>query len=1488
LGGFAVRHSFDALITRARGRARNAKRTSLLGVLLCLAALASFPLIATGAGNGDEPRGDMRERADGAKGRELVEYRTRRSRTYETSDGAQLTRLYSGSVNYRSGGEWRAIDNTLTPSAMPGYAVENESNRYTARFPSDLATEPVRVEEGDDWISFQLEGARGSGSAVRREVEYGGAFPGVDVGYVADADSVKETMTLASPAARASYRFTLDMSSGLRARETGEGGIEFVDGEAQAQFSFAPPYMLDAAGAKSDAVTMRLDGHTVVLSADREWLDDAQRAYPVVIDPITQVADTNDCYMVGGSQANTTFCGFADNWMTIGRSGGTDNMNPRRGYARFDTSPIPKTAQVIAGDMSFYYGSGTSRTIDVHRLTRDSTSARTWNKYDGTNAWTTPGGDIDATAHPSDGAVGASGAGWYHWFVTELVQNWVDGSTPNHGVILKDNGNQGAGSVLNLAQHEQAGREPYIDVKWKHRVGIQPQYTFDSQPLTDRATLQTNVANGNLLLEENDLKIAGIGLDFGFSRYFNNLDVEGGDGTLGFGWNESTGYDVWVQEYAGGSVVRLDGPSGWNEPFIKRADGSYKGPTGLNATLKKANGQFTVTFDRTQEKFHFPCSGCSIDWHRDRNDNQISFEYLAAGNKMSKITDTRGRATTFTYNGSGYVSTMTDSTGRVWQYGYTGNNLTSYTNPAGKVTQYAYDSNENLTQITDPRGNRTKLTYDAQYRVKTIKRVTGQDAGGNDVGPTTTYTYAMSPGANCPSESFGETVLTDANGHDTTYCYDRELRVTRVKDARGKSRNSTWTSNSDADVLTSAGAQATKFTYDSDNRQTTREQPAGTSGGTGLKETRGYSPTITDKSDPRYQLPTTETDTQQNQLAYGYDGKGNVTSVASQVAGNNQVKVDRRADGQIDAVTEPNDQGSATPTTDLIYSTDGKAHLTTIDRPTPLGDETFTYDALSRPNVLTDGRGQTADYDFDAMDRLTKLTYLGGATVTYVYDENGNLTSRTDNTGTTTYVYDKLNRLSTENFPGGRQNLYTYDAVGKLKTFQDAGGTTTYNYGVSNLLESMQAPGDAAATTFGYDDDNRRTSTAYPGGVTMTATFDNPGRLKEIKALKGGATLTHFEYDYNTVPTSCGVAGTGTETNLRQKVTDKAVSPNKVTTYCYDKLNRLTKATEAPGSTFAYQYDGNGNITRKTKDGGITSYGFNRANQLCWSAPGAQASSACPAVSGATMFGHDGAGNLQNSTAGLFLSYNQKEQTTTMTSLTGGAQVSATYAGPNQFERATFGGITQTTSALGVNVDKNGTDSTYYRRDNDGQLHSVRPPSGPPHYYLFDGLGSVAALSDFNGAKSQSYAYDPYGATTVNTPAGPANPWRYAGTYQDSTGFYKMGMRYYAPTLMRWAQQDPLRAAGDLAQGNRYGYAAGSPTNATDPTGRDVCDSAVGTSFPGSYACGAVEVWKGSVGVVEDVGHAIYPGFKKVAEFLTDPAAQFPDKPKWWRTPRWR
>ena len=140
----------------------------------------------------------------------------------------------------------------------------------------------------------------------------------------------------------------------------------------------------------------------------------------------------------------------------------------------------------------------------------------------------------------------------------------------------------------------------------------------------------------------------------------------------------------------------------------------------------------------------------------------------------------------------------------------------------------------------------------------------------------------------------------------------------------------------------------------------------------------------------------------------------------------------------------------------------------------------------------------------------------------------------------------------------------------------------------------------------------------------------------------------------------------------------------------------------------------------------------------------------------------------------------------------------------------------------------------------------------PVYYYAFDGLGSVSALTDSSGAAPALYSYEPYGETTASGSApNTHNPWRYASSYLDSTGFYKMGMRYYRPELMRWTQQDPLEQPTDAVQAMRYGYAGADPINRADPTGQSIGD-----------------VWDDVRDVSEDVANEVQEQWNGVKRFM--------------------
>lgn len=85
-------------------------------------------------------------------------------------------------------------------------------------------------------------------------------------------------------------------------------------------------------------------------------------------------------------------------------------------------------------------------TIQAHRITRawqegtgsaGCTGGATWYEAQAGQSWSTQGGDIDATVAGSVNVAANTSSGWDTFTLTGLVQSWVNGSKPNHGVLLK-------------------------------------------------------------------------------------------------------------------------------------------------------------------------------------------------------------------------------------------------------------------------------------------------------------------------------------------------------------------------------------------------------------------------------------------------------------------------------------------------------------------------------------------------------------------------------------------------------------------------------------------------------------------------------------------------------------------------------------------------------------------------------------------------------------------------------------------------------------------------------------------------------------------------------------------------------------------------------------------------------------------------------------------------------------------------------------------
>lgn len=1403
---------------------------------------------------------------------EVPTRRTRASRTYKEAHG-YVTEIYPGAINYPGpNGAWLPIDNTVVPSHLAGFAYQNKANSYSFYLPAYAGA--VRFATSSGYVDFSLIGAAGNGSVSGDTVTYRSALPAVDLAYSALNEGVKENLTLANLASPHVFTFALQTSADLVGRASPNNGIDFVDTGGTVQFSFAPPFMYErqAADRATGSVSMSLGGaagnQTVTLALDEAWLANPARQWPVVVDPTITYGTigsaiwkqfngaNQDCYLQNGSGASTSYCNGSS--LYAGYSGGVID----RALLQFNVqSSIPQDVTVLDADLAAYLyasASGSPVSVDAMQLTQAWTTAATWNAYNGSTAWTSAGGTFASPPAWTNATIGTT-SGYYHWYLAPLVQGWVYGTMANDGILLKAT-NEASTNKLSFRSSEYSNSAywPYLKVTYQLGIGDKPSDQSVSQKLTDRMSLQVDLSSGNLLVKHQEQSVKGTGLNQTVDLFYNNLSPAIWD--HGRSWETNTGWDIWLAtNHPDG--VNYYGPTGNAAHFVKNSDGSFTSPSGLDATLvRNGDHTYTLTFNSTQEKYKFSSDGLSFLYDTDRNGNQIAFAYNLSGS-LASITDTQGRVTTFSYvaatgcsapTSDGFISQMTDPSGRAFKYSYDSNcNLTTITDPANKVATFGYDASFNLTQITDPNSNITKLTYDSATRVTSTVRVTNV---GQGTGPTTSFSYTTGSGSCAPAPAgdslYGYTVATDANNRSSTYCYDQQGLVLQVMDPSSNSSKTSYTADQQPATTTDALSNTTTSAYNSSNDVTQVTSPALGSGHTPAQATMNFLAPSTVSGYPY--LASSMTDPQGHCSAFVYDTAGNLTDkyqgqgtpcdgatggthTALRYQGDSGVNCGAKA-GELCSMTDS--RGNSTT---IGYDSNG--NTTSITPPSPLGGNTFAVDALSRTTSVTDGKGQKTTYGYDALDRVVQVLYNGatsctpstGNCISYVYDADGNKTSVVDNTGTTSNYFDALNRLTTESLPNAAANClgsspagitFGYDAIGNLTSYCDSGGITTYAYDASNRLISVAEPGGncgptpAFCTQFSYDADGNRTQVAYPDGATLNVSYDSNGNATSVIGKdKNGSVLTSFVYTYNIG---------NSDTMLKQTVTQADAVANNTYTLSYDSLNRLTLAaiTAGTGTSYSYAYDATGNLTTKTAGSSTTTLAYNAAGELCWTYAGSSGNGCSSPPGGATTYSFDANGNETGSSTGTSFSYNPKNQTTAITF--GGTTLSPlAYTGPDQSARVTAGSTTIDNGPSGVQIATAGGSSTYYLRDNNGNLLGERL-GGSHYYFLYDALQSVVAVISGDGLSiGDRYAYDPYGTTTYHT-GSVANAWGYAGGYSDSTGLVKFGTRYYDPSTARWTQTDP--AAQDWPN-SLYRYALDDPINGRDPGGNVCCLGRIGPYY---------------------------------------------------------
>jgi RHS repeat-associated protein len=417
-----------------------------------------------------------------------------------------------------------------------------------------------------------------------------------------------------------------------------------------------------------------------------------------------------------------------------------------------------------------------------------------------------------------------------------------------------------------------------------------------------------------------------------------------------------------------------------------------------------------------------------------------------------------------------------------------------------------------------------------------------------------------------------------------------------------------------------------------------------------------------------------------------------------------------------------------------------------------------------------------------------------------------------DSTGAYTLVFDFLNRVTSEQEPFGQRLTFTWDAAGNRVVVQDSkGGTTTSTYDALNRLTQRQFGGSGQTplhvnlTWTARDQLSTVTRYKDQGGTSLAGTttyqYDAAMRLTNLQHTdSAGNNIGSYVYNYDPGNRLTSETDNGTTTSYQYDA-DSQLTQAGTATYGYDANGNRTNTGYTTGAgnqltndgTWTYTYDNEGNLTKKSKGASAETwtFGYDSLNRLV--------SAKDAATDGGTTltlvtYTYDVFGNLTEEDA-----WTQSSGTTTVSRYA--------YDGTNAW------------------ADLNGSNALVMRRlylDGVDQPFARIDASGNAAWYLPDHLGSERDIENYAGTMVLDHMdYSAYGNITNETNGANGDRFKYAAGYYDPyTAQILFGRRWDLPPVGRWLQQDPLGfGAGDS---NLYRYVGNAPTDAKDPSGRDV------------------------------------------------------------------
>lgn len=772
---------------------------------------------------------------------ELVEKRTEFSKEFLLSNGLRMAAVYADAVHYETENGWEEIDNTLKVNSDG--SISNTAGVWEVSFPNQLSSNGnITITKDGYTLSFALDGEirtsliRASENketlrSVRSEVPaqiqksdlsaqrqsvthtemipekvqsrlaYTSALQNTDILYDLDSNQVKESIVINSYSnTLRGYRYTLNTGELIPVPEQ-DGSIHLYDKTQQNVVMTMPaPFLVDANNVFNADVQVQLSGnggiYTLTYLLPQQWMSAADRAWPVVLDPVVNanVAATNIEDQTVSEKYTPDYT-----WGML-EAGYSNVWGVAHFYIKYIDLPDITSSDVVVGatiQLCRAQNSATAVQVEAHKVTGR------WNSQ--TVNWSNKPG-IDTTIE--DVAV-VQDAGYYGWVITDVVRQWY--AEENNGIAFKASTadeNVTSDNYKQFYSSDFGYNKPILTIAFRNNNGLESYWDYTSASAGRAGTGYVNDFTGNMVWVRDDIGFGGNRMPVSISHIYNLNDaIDPQDDTnsndsantfgMGYGWRTNFNQLLYRWELAGVSqAYYIWEDSDGTDHYFAEKDGLWQDEDGLELTL-------TINENSYDERYCITDKSCNCSYfdelgrltkisNNQQTQSSINIAYYATTHLIIGITDGIGRGYLYMYDNGLLSRIIYRGTGNTEisyvTYSYENGCLITVTDKDGEQCTYEYEG-KLLTKATDIDGYRLEYSYTTPqeeyhpYRVQTVSEY-DETAGGS-----LTFSYAHN-----------QTTITDHNDHTQILQFNDFGNTISIQDDKGRAQYAGYAKNTDTDT----------------------------------------------------------------------------------------------------------------------------------------------------------------------------------------------------------------------------------------------------------------------------------------------------------------------------------------------------------------------------------------------------------------------------------------------------------------------------------------------------------------------------------------------------------------------------------------------------------------------------------------------------------------------------------------------------------------